>query len=97
MIKSGGLYKFDPAIVGFKLDRQFHTLKHFTALNSSAFKGFIEQGYSKEEIENRLRTVGSKFSPEFVESPAEILEVLKKSKFIVMHKGEAKSKTSWML
>ena len=85
-----GLYKFDPDIVRFELKRQFHALKHFTALNSSAFTGFIERGYSKEEIENRLRTVGSKFSPEFVESPAEILEVLKRSKFIVIHKGEIK-------
>ena len=90
MIKPVGLYKFDPAIVGFELDRQFHALKHFTALNSSAFKDFIEQGYSKEEIESRLRTVSSKFSPEFAESPAEILEVLKKSKFIVINEVETK-------
>lgn len=90
MIMAGGLYKFDPAIVGFELDRQFHALKHFTTLNSSAFKDFIEQGYSKEEIESRLRTVGSKFSPEFAGSPAEILKVLKKGKFIVIHKDETK-------
>ena len=92
MIKPVGLYKFDPAIVGFELDRQFHVCKHFTTLNSSAFKDFIEQGYSKEEIESRLRTVGSKFSPEFAESPAEILEVLKKGKFIVIHKDGTKRK-----
>lgn len=90
MIKPVGLYKFDPAIVGFDLDRQFHALKHFTSLNSSAFKGFIKQGYSKERIKSRLRTISSKFSPEFAESPAEILEVLKKSKFIVIHKDETK-------
>ncbi len=63
MIKPGSLYQFDPAIVRFELDRQFHALKHFTALNSLAFKSFIEQGYSNKEIESRLRTVGSKFSP----------------------------------
>ena len=90
MIMPDGLYKFDPAIVGFELDRQFHALKHFTSLNSSALKGFIEKGYSEEEIESRLRTISSKFSPEFAESPAEILEVLKKSKFIVIHKDETK-------
>lgn len=90
MIKPGGLYQFDPAIVRFEPDRQFHVCKHFTTLNQSAFKGFLEQGYSKEEIESRLRTVGSKFSPEFAGSPAEILKVLKKSKFIVIHKDETK-------
>ncbi len=81
---------FDPASICFELDRQFHALKHFTALNSSAFRGFIEKGYSEEEIESRLRTISSKFIPEFAESPAEILEVLKKSKFIVIHKDETK-------
>lgn len=86
----GSLYQFDPAIVQFELDRQFHVCKHFTTLNSSAFKGFIEQGYSKEEIESQLTTVGSKFSPEFAGSPAEILEVLKKGNFIVIHKDETK-------
>ncbi len=90
MIKPVGFYKFDPAIVRFELDRQFHALKHFTTLNSSAFNGFIEQGYSKEEIESRLTTVGSKFNPEFAGSPAEILKVLKKGKFIVIHKDETK-------
>ena len=90
MIKPGGLYQFDPAIVRFEPNRQFHVCKHFTTLNQSAFKGFLEQGYSKEEIESRLRAVGSKFSPEFAGSPAEILKVLKKSKFIVIHKDETK-------
>lgn len=92
MIMPDGLYKFDPAIVGFELDRQFHALKHFTSLNSSAFKSFIEKGYSEEEIESRLRTISSKFSPEFAGSPAEILKVLKKSKFVVVHKDETKGK-----
>jgi len=90
MIKPVGLYKFDPAIVGFELDRQFHALKHFTALNSSAFKDFIERGYSKEEIESRLATVSSKFNPEFAGSPAEILKVLKENEFIVIHQDETK-------
>jgi len=97
MIKPGGLYKFDPDIVRFELDRQFHALKHFTTLNSSAFKGFIKQGYSKEEIESRLRTVGSKFCSEFAGSPAEILKVLKKGKFIVIHKDEVKREVSGRL
>lgn len=86
----GSLYQFDPAIVRFELDRQFHVCKHFTTLNSSTFKGFMEQGYSKEEIENRLKTVSSKFSSEFAGSPAEILKVLKKGEFIVIHKDETK-------
>ena len=90
MIKPVGLYQFDPAIVRFEPDRQFHALKHFTTLNSSAFKGFMEQGYTKEEIESRLTTVGSKFNPEFVGSPAEILKVLKKVEFIVIYKDETK-------
>ena len=90
MIMTGGLYKFDPIVVRFELERQFHVLKHFTIINSSAFKSFIEQGYSREELENRLTTVSSKFSPEFAGSPAEILKALKENEFIVIDKDETK-------
>jgi hypothetical protein len=81
---------FDPASICFELDRQVHVLKHFSRVDIGYLKKVtLEGNYSASEIEDQLAGTGSKFYPEFVKNPLELINKLElKDQFIIIHEEQ---------
>jgi hypothetical protein len=74
-----GSLPFEPHIFSFSVERQYHTLKHFSEIDDAYLLSLLERGtWSKKDIEKRMEKFGSKFDPGFAFNPQEILKVLKK-------------------
>ena len=87
---SDGLHLFDSASICFELDRQFHVLKHFFKVDRKySEKITLEGNFSASEIEDQLADAGSKFYPEFVKNPLELINKLElKNQFTVIHEEQ---------
>ena len=64
----------------FKWNAQFHILKHFVAIDSAYAKLLLENGYSQQQIDDQLKTIGSTFDESFSDNPQELLSYLKNNK-----------------
>ena len=64
----------------FKWSAQFHILKHFVAIDKAYAKQLVAHGYSLQQIDAQLKTIGSTFDTPFSDNPQELLYFLKNNK-----------------
>ena len=62
-------------IIGSK-ESFFHLLRHFSSVSDDEFAYFIQEGYTKFEIEKELSFIGSKFAFNFAKGPLDLLKIL---------------------
>ncbi|MBA7582022.1 hypothetical protein ES708_23941 [subsurface metagenome] len=90
---------FDPAGICFELDRQVHALKHFSKIDREYFEKItLEGNCSASEIKDQLTGSGSKFYPEFVKNPLELMNKLElKDQFTVIHEEQDPERLEFQL
>ncbi len=67
MLNNANRFTFTPA-------QQFHTLKHFRAINEEFIRKHIRQFRNVESVSERLRKNVSKFNPGFADNPFTVLD-----------------------
>jgi len=78
----------------YSYSQQFHILRHFKKIDEGYRKVLKSlTDYSDEEINDQLAIVGSKFYPEFVQNPIQLMKKIKahqnfKTQDIIKNKGD---------
>jgi len=69
--------KVDIKKIVFTQESQFHTLKHFSRINTS-YRKQLYDNYSNKQIDAQLNSAGSKFHFDLAKNPLDLIEILTK-------------------
>ena len=61
-------------------ERLFHLLRHFESIDDNCLDKLIQNGYTKKNIVDGLKSSGSLFLPSFCSSPCQLSEIFSKLK-----------------